>query len=99
MFGRRRLAVEMFLVDAFYARLKKFPVVGTLLAFAENRPRLAAWMVLSIGIVGLLLITARDVGLLVGQWIALIIASVLVAGACIWIVSWEDAEEAATPNE
>ncbi len=77
------------------ARLRKLPLLGALLAFAEARPRLAAWIVLSLGIVILLVIEARDVGLLLGQWIALIVASVVVAGLCIWIVSWEDQDEAA----
>jgi K+ transporter len=76
-------------------RLKKLPVLGALIAFADARPRLAAWIVLSLGIVILLLIEARDVGLLLGQWLALIVASVIVAGLCIWIVSWEDKDEAA----
>ena len=67
--------------------LKKAPVVGVLWSFAEARPRLAAWIVLSLGIVILLLVEARDVGLLITQWLALIVASVLVAGLCIWIVS------------
>jgi hypothetical protein len=73
--------------------VKKTPVIGSLWQFSEMRPRLAAWIVLSLGIVILLLVEARDVGLLVGQWLALIVASVLVAGLCIWIVSWEDSEE------
>lgn len=77
------------------ARLRKLPLLGALLAFGEARPRLAAWIVLSLGIVILLVIEARDVGLLLGQWIALIVASVVVAGLCIWIVSWEDQDEAA----
>jgi hypothetical protein len=38
----------------------------------------------------LLVYEGRDVGLLATQWLALIIATVLVAGACIWIISWED---------
>ncbi len=75
------------------ARVKKAPVIGVLWQFGEMRPRLAAWIVLSLGIVILLLIEARDVGLLVGQWAALIIASILVAGLCIWIVSWEDSDD------
>lgn len=77
----------------FVNRLKTLPVLGALIKFADARPRLAAWIVLSLGIVILLLIEARDVGLLVGQWIALIVASVLVAGLCIWIVSWEDGDK------
>jgi K+ transporter len=80
-------------VDNLMNSLKKAPVLGALLKFAENRPRLAAWIVLSVGIVVLLLLEARDVGLLAGQWLALIVASVLVAGLCIWIVSWEDRDE------
>ncbi|MCE7946931.1 MAG: hypothetical protein DYG88_05830 [Chloroflexi bacterium CFX4] len=76
-------------------RLKQLPVLGALFTFADARPRLAAWIVLSLGIVILLLVEARDVGLLLGQWVALIVASVLVAGLCIWIVSWEDKDEAA----
>jgi hypothetical protein len=74
----------------FVNTLKSVPVLGSMIRFAETRPRLAAWIVLSLGIVILLLIEARDVGLLVTQWMALIVASVLVAGLCVWIVSWED---------
>lgn len=69
--------------------LKNNPLVK----FAEARPRLSAWIVLSLGMVILLAIEARDVGLLVGQWVALIVATVLVAGASVWIISWEDADE------
>ncbi len=70
-------------------RLQNNPVVK----FASARPRLAAWIVLSLGMVILLAIEARDVGLLPTQWLALIVATVLVAGACVWIISWEDDEE------
>jgi hypothetical protein len=80
-------------VENFLNSLKRIPVLGSLINFADARPRLAAWIVLSLGIVILLMIEARDVGLLIGQWLALIIASVLVAGLCIWIVSWEDKDE------
>jgi hypothetical protein len=67
--------------------------------WALTHPRLAAWIVLSVGMIILLVITARDVGLLPGQWIALLTACVLVAGACIWIISWEDSDEEDTPSE
>ena len=55
-----------------------------------RHPRISAWVVLAAGMVALLVYEARNVGLLPSQWIALIIATVLVAGACIWIISWED---------
>lgn len=80
----------------FVDRLKTAPGIGALIRFADARPRLAAWIVLSLGIVILLIIEARDVGLLIGQWVALIVASVLVAGLCIWIVTWEDSDEEPT---
>jgi K+ transporter len=64
--------------------------------WAMTHPRIAAWIVLSVGMVTLLVIEARDVGLTAGNWIALIVATVLVAGACIWIISWEDEAEPVT---
>ena len=58
-----------------------------------QHPRLSAWVVLAVGMVGLLVYEARNVGLLPSQWLALIVATVLVAGACIWIISWEDQDD------
>jgi hypothetical protein len=72
--------------------LRKLPLLGGLVKFSENSPRIAAWVVLAAGIIILLAIEARDVGLLPGQWLMLFLASTLVAGLCIWIVSWEDTE-------
>lgn len=69
--------------------MQKFP----LFQWAMTHPRLAAWIVLALGMVAFLVIEARDVGLLPGQWLALIVATVLVAGACIWIISWEDDQD------
>ena len=58
--------------------------------WVTRRPRLSAWVVLAAGMVALLVHEARNVGLLPSQWVALIVATILVAGACIWIISWED---------
>ncbi len=55
-----------------------------------GHPRFSAWVVLATGMVALLVNEASNVGLLPTQWIALIVATILVAGACIWIISWED---------
>lgn len=74
-------------------RLKKQPGLGALIRLVETWPRLSAWIVLSVGCIALLVYEARDVGLTAGNWAALIIATVLVAGLCIWIVSWEDEDE------
>jgi hypothetical protein len=43
--------------------------------------------------IALLIIEAGDLGLLPTQWGALIIATILVAGLCVWIVSWDDNNE------
>jgi hypothetical protein len=68
-----------------------------------RHPRLAAWIVLALGMSLFVVNEARDVGLQPSQWIALLVATILVAGLCVWIISWEDEDEtsaettAATP--
>lgn len=74
-------------------QIKTMPVIGQLIKILDTYPRISAWIVLSVGIVGLLVYEARDVDLTTGNWVALIVASIVVAGLCIWIVSWEDEEE------
>ncbi len=59
----------------------------------KSHPKLSAWLVLAAGMVAIISYEARDVGLLAGQWAALIVATVLVAGLCVWIIGWEDDEE------
>ena len=54
---------------------------------------LSAWIVLALGMVLLLVYEARDVGLEASQWFWLIVVTILVAGACIWIISWGDDDE------
>jgi len=59
----------------------------------RHHPNLSAWFVLALGMVILLVLEARDVGLEASQWFWLIVVTILVAGACIWIVSWGDNDE------
>ena len=58
-----------------------------------NHSNLAAWIVLALGMNILLVFEARDVGLQGSQWFWLIVVTTLVAGACIWIISWGDDED------
>ena len=60
--------------------------------FAGNHPQLTSWIVLAIGMVIILVWSARDVGFTTGQWAALIVTTILLAGACVWIIGWEDDE-------
>ncbi|HUT18186.1 MAG TPA: hypothetical protein VM366_03425 [Anaerolineae bacterium] len=57
--------------------------------FASKHPRLISWIVLALGMVAMLLWAAKDVGLLPGQMVALVIATILLAGLCVWIIGWE----------
>ncbi|MGH2536736.1 MAG: hypothetical protein ACRDHL_05020 [Candidatus Promineifilaceae bacterium] len=61
--------------------------------WVRAHPNLAAWLVLAAGMVAILIWQAQDVGLQAGQWFWLIVITILVAGACIWIISWGDDEE------
>lgn len=57
--------------------------------FLNAHPRLVAWLVLAIGMVAILLWAAKDVDLLPGQRAALVVTTVLLAGACVWIIGLE----------
>jgi hypothetical protein len=61
--------------------------------WASRHPRLMMWAVLAVGMVIILLWAAKDVGLLGSQWAALIVATILLAGLCVWIITWESKEE------
>lgn len=61
--------------------------------WASQHPRLAAWVALAIGMVIVLVIAARDVGLLWNQWLFLILATIGLAGLCVWIIGWESNED------
>jgi hypothetical protein len=57
--------------------------------FATQHPNLSAWIALAVGMVIMLLIAVRHVGLLPGQILALLVVTVLLAGLCVWIISLE----------
>jgi hypothetical protein len=67
--------------------------MSSLKQFVNQHPRLTAWLVLAIGMVVILIWSARDVGLLPAQWAALIVSTIGLAGLCIWIIGWEDEDE------
>jgi hypothetical protein len=59
-------------------------------AWVNRHPRLLAWAVLAVGMVVILIWSARSVGLQAGQWAALIVATILLAGLCVWIIGWDE---------
>lgn len=65
----------------------------SLKTWINAHPNLTAWFALGLGMVLILVYEARDVGLEAQQWFWLIVVTILVAGACIWIISWGDDED------
>ena len=56
----------------------------------NQHPKLTAWIALAIGMVIIVLFSAKDVGLLPAQMLALVVATIGLAGLCVWIIGWED---------
>jgi hypothetical protein len=74
-------------------------MLSKLRTWAIAHPKLAAWIALAIGMVIVLVIAARDVGLVWNQWLFLILATVGLAGLCVWIIGWESNEDEAETDE
>ena len=66
--------------------------------FVQRHPQITAWIVLAIGMVIILVLSAREVGFTTGQWAALIVTTILLAGACVWIIGWGEDEEDDVPG-
>ena len=64
-------------------------IMNALKRFWSEHPILANWALLAVGMVIILLIGARNVGFQPTQWLALIGATVALAGLSAWIISWE----------
>ncbi|MBI3287504.1 MAG: hypothetical protein HYZ68_05590 [Chloroflexi bacterium] len=57
--------------------------------FVTRHPRLASWICLALGMLILLLWAASAVPLLPTQLLAVVVATILLAGLCVWIIYWE----------
>jgi len=64
--------------------------MATLRKWIDRHPRLTAWLVLAVGMVVIVVLSAKDVGLLPTQMLALVAATIGLAGLCVWIIGWED---------
>lgn len=56
----------------------------------DRHPYLVSWGVLAAGMVAILLVASRDVPLAPLQRFWLVVATIALAGLCVWILSWED---------
>ncbi|HEY4689239.1 MAG TPA: hypothetical protein VIK33_07995 [Anaerolineae bacterium] len=59
-------------------------------SWIDRHPKLIAWIGLAIGMVIIVVLSAKDVGLLPTQMLALIVMTIGLAGLCVWIIGWED---------
>jgi hypothetical protein len=64
--------------------------MATLRKWIDQHPRLTAWLVLAVGMVIIVVLSAKDVGLLPTQMLALVATTIGLAGLCVWIIGWED---------
>jgi hypothetical protein len=63
--------------------------VSSLMQRLREHPNLVMWLLLSLGMVLMVLYAAKDVGFLPLQTLALVIATIILAGLCVWIINWE----------
>lgn len=59
----------------------------------RDHPNLVSFAILAVGMLVILYFSARHVGFSPGQWLALAIATVVLAGLCVWIINWETGDE------
>ncbi|MSQ14635.1 MAG: hypothetical protein EXR50_02060 [Dehalococcoidia bacterium] len=71
-------------------------VMNNIKRFARIHPNIVAWAAMAFGMVIILLVMSRGVYLLPGQMAVLIVSTMLLAGASVWIISWES--DSHTPN-
>ena len=57
--------------------------------FWHEHQILSNWLLLAVGFLIILFISARHVGFEPSQWAALAGATIVLAGLCAWIISWE----------
>jgi ribosomal silencing factor RsfS len=61
--------------------------------FWDEHPRLSMWIVLAIGMVIIMVFSARHVGFTALQWLWLVLMTIGLAGLCSWIVNWGGQED------
>ena len=68
-------------------------LVAPVVDWGKAHPYLSCWIVLAIGMVIMLLASSTKAGLLPSQLAFLAVMTVLLAGACVWIISWDEGED------
>ncbi len=61
--------------------------------YVERHPYITAWIILAVGMVIMLLLASQNAGLEPHQLAFLVLATIGLAGACVWILTWESGDE------
>jgi hypothetical protein len=69
--------------------------MSTLKRLGNEHPNLVSFALLTVGMWIILYLSARHVGFTPGQWLALAVATMVLAALCVWIIRWEADEEEA----
>lgn len=64
-------------------------VLEQLRRFWERYPRLSSWVVLSAGMLAVFFWATRDLSVTPAQRLVMAVSTVLLAGACVWVIYWE----------
>jgi hypothetical protein len=71
---------------------RKLPLVLPLERAYAERPKLTSWLVLTAGMEVMMTLFSWSTGLGFRQWIALAVATLLLAWLCVWVVFLEEEE-------
>ena len=63
--------------------------MGLFKTWLQKHPLMTMWIALAIGMVVILLVVPKEAVLLPGQMAVLIVSTIVLAGLCVWIISWE----------
>ncbi|HID34904.1 MAG TPA: hypothetical protein EYP25_10150 [Anaerolineae bacterium] len=61
--------------------------------FWHDHPNIASFILLAIGMLIILYVSARHVGFTPMQWLALALATLALAALSVWIISWGEGDE------
>lgn len=55
----------------------------------DTHPRLMAWLLLAIAMLAVFFVASHNLSLELSQRAAMIAATIVLAGLCVWIIFWE----------
>ena len=88
----RRKKYSNVLFERLRLDYRRLPFAQPLIATYARRPRLVSWLVLAIGMTFMMTFFSWETGLVFRQWIALVVATLVLAWLCVLVTFLEDEE-------